>query len=159
MKPFYSIIRIAPSPSTGDTLSVGLLLCYEDKYILKFSEDKIRIAKALIGEQAESIDFIEKHLKKFVTSHNESRLRLQNSLFEGMNINTLLSPDYFSYLSNYSNGILQFSKPSFIEEKVITEEKFISLNRNFQCITLGQSFIEGRSYVLFHNSNIIGSIL
>lgn len=120
METFYSIIKIAPNPVSGDTISIGLLLQDTNKYWLHFSDERKHIAKRLLGKE-ETIDFIARQVEFRVEEAN--KLLSGNTLF---NLNNFLSSREVSHLSTYFNGILRFSEPAFLNDTV-TEEKFIKL--------------------------------
>ena len=127
MQTFYSIIKLAPNSSAGDSISVGLLLCHKDKYFLLFSHNKINIVKKLIDDNADVIDFIVKQLSQHIEKLNTESVKSKSELFP---LKTLLNSEYFSYLNTYCNGVLQFSAPAFINDE-ITEHKFLSLFKLF----------------------------
>ena len=120
MEAFYTIIKIAPNPVSGDNISIGLLLQDANKFWLHFSDEKKLIAKRLLGRE-DTIDFITRQIELRVEEANNSFS--ENTLFH---IKNFLSSDEVSRLSTYFNGILRFSEPSFLND-TITEEKFIKL--------------------------------
>ena len=48
METFYTIIKIAPNPISGDNLSIGLLLRNSERFWLHFSDEKKAVAKRLL---------------------------------------------------------------------------------------------------------------
>jgi len=123
MQTFYTIIKIAPNTMTDDCLSIGLLVCDGSKYWLQFSEDRKNASKRLMDENASAVDFIVKQISLHIQKLNKEIIKSNTELFP---LNSLLNSEYFSYLNNYSNGLLRFSKPSFLND-VINEEKFLKL--------------------------------
>ena len=123
MQTFYTIIKIAPNTMTDDCLSIGLLVCDGSKYWLQFSEDRKNASKRLMDENADAVDFIVKQISLHIQKLNKEIIKSNTELFP---LNSLLNSEYFSYLNNYSNGLLRFSKPSFLND-VINEEKFLKL--------------------------------
>jgi hypothetical protein len=123
MQTFYTIIKIAPNTMTDDCLSIGLLVCDGSKYWLQFSEERKNSSKRLMDENADAVDFIVKQITLQIQKLNKEIIKSNSELFP---LNSLLNSDYFSYLNNYSNGLLRFSKPSFLND-VINEEKFLKL--------------------------------
>lgn len=121
MDTFYTIIKIAPNPVSGDNLSIGLLLRDHNKFWLHFSDEKRSVAKKLLGDKEDSIDFIIRQIEQKVEEINT--YYAQNSLFD---IKSFLTSDGVSHLSTYFNGILRFSEPSFLND-TITDEKFAKL--------------------------------
>jgi len=118
---FYTIIKIAPNPVSGDNLSIGLLLRDGNKFWLHFSDEKKSVAKRLLGSKEDAIDFIVKQIEQKVEEAN--KYNSQNSLFD---IKDFLTSDGVSHLNVYFNGILRFSEPSFLND-TITDDKFIKL--------------------------------
>lgn len=112
MKTFYTIIKLSPNTLTGDSLSIGLLVCRGNKYWLKISDHKKNIAKKLLGEKEKSIDFVIKQLAIYLKQLNEETQK--TSLFK---LQSFITEDYINYLNIYSNGILQFSKASEIVDE------------------------------------------
>ena len=123
MQTFYTIIKIAPNTMTDDCLSIGLLVCDGSKYWLQFSEERKNTSKRLMDENADAVDFIVKQISLHIQKLNKEIIKSNTELFP---LNSLLNSEYFSYLNNYSNGLLRFSKPSFLND-VINEEKFLKL--------------------------------
>lgn len=108
---------------TDDCLSIGLLVCDGSKYWLQFSEERKNASKRLMDENADAVDFIVKQISLHIQKLNKEIIKSNTELFP---LNSLLNSEYFSYLNNYSNGLLRFSKPSFLND-VINEEKFLKL--------------------------------
>lgn len=123
MQTFYTIIKIASNSMTNDCLSIGLLVCDGNKYWLQFSDDKKNAAKRLMDENVESVDFVVKQITLYIEKVNKQISNTKKELFP---LNTLLTSDYFNYLSKYANGLLRFSKPSFLNDN-ISSEKFNKL--------------------------------
>ena len=123
MKTFYTIIKIAPNTLAGDTLSIGLLLYNGDKFWLQFSEERKSVAKKLLDNKADIVDFVAKQLQNKIDEMNRSIANAYSSFFEADNI--LGVPD-FRHISNYSNGVVRFSEPAFLNDSV-TDEKFQKL--------------------------------
>lgn len=123
MQTFYSIIKLAPNTMTDDCLSIGLLVCDGSKYWLQFSEDRKNACKRLMDDNSESVDFIVRQITLHIQKLNKDIVKSKKELFP---IDSLLTSEYFTYLNNYSNGLLRFSKPSFLND-VINEDKFLKL--------------------------------
>ncbi|MDI9366158.1 MAG: hypothetical protein QM541_14470 [Flavobacterium sp.] len=125
MKPYYTIIKIAPNNLSGDTLSIGLLLHDGKKFILRFSYERKTLVKKILGANEAVIDFIVKQIEQKISEVNSEILSNSPLLF---NSNSFLKGEYFDYLSNYSNGILRFSNATFLNDD-IDEKKFDNLYR------------------------------
>jgi hypothetical protein len=123
MKTFYTIIKIAANTLAGDTLSIGLLLYNGDQFWLQFSDERKSVAKKLLDTNADIVDFAAKQLQNKVDEMNKSISEAYNSFFEA---NDILGIPEFKHISNYSNGVLRFSQPAFLNDTV-TDEKFQKL--------------------------------
>lgn len=123
MKTFYTIIKIAPNTLAGDALSIGLLLHNGDKYWLQFSEERKSVAKKLLDSKAEIVDFVVKQLKDKVAEMNNSLAAAAVSLFSAEGI---LNAEKLQHISNYSNGVVRFSEPAFLNDQ-INDGKFQQL--------------------------------
>lgn len=123
METFYTIIKIAHNAIAGDSLSIGLLLRDGNRFLLHFSPEKKSLAKQLLVGKSDIVDFAVKQIQQKVEEANETLKSEQNSLF---GITQLLTSERFNHLSTYANGIIRFTEPSFLNDK-ITDEKFIKL--------------------------------
>ena len=123
MKAFYSIIKIAPNPLAGDTLAIGLLLHDGEKIWLKYSDERKAVVKKLLNDKGDTIDFITKQIQQKVDELNKTSQPIMEIIFP---LETLLTSEQFTHISNYSNGILRFTEPSFLNDN-INEEKFLKL--------------------------------
>ncbi|MBK9567747.1 MAG: hypothetical protein IPO37_22060 [Saprospiraceae bacterium] len=123
MKSFYSMIKISPNEMSGDSLTIGLIMSTPTGIKLRFSKARKHIAKGFISVDGSVIDTIEREFQNTVKELNNSDLVKNSGLFDLPN---LLDAKYFSYLSNYSNGLLKFSTPNFIADDV-DDQKFNKL--------------------------------
>jgi hypothetical protein len=120
MKAFYTIIKIAPNSAVGDTVSIGLLLFQNNKFWLKFSEEKKQISKRLINNNPETVDFVTKKISQQIKKLNGQFIQSEKEFFQ---INNVIN---FNYLSAYCNGVLQFSNPLLLND-IINPQKFEKL--------------------------------
>ena len=121
MKTFYTILKLSPTTMAGDSLSIGLLVCSGNEYWLKISETKKNIVKKLVNNKTKSVDFVLKQLENYLkqlkaTSQHEQLFPLER----------FITADYIDYLNIYSNGLLQFSKASVLDDN-FDHEKFLKL--------------------------------
>lgn len=123
MKAYYSIIKISPNSSAGDSLAIGLLLHSKKKFYLQFSENKKRAIKGLISENPEMIGFASNQIEQKIKELNSFLHQSENELLD---IPHFIDSGYFKYLNSYSNGLLQFASPIIIDDD-IDEEKFKKL--------------------------------
>lgn len=120
METYYTIIKVVANPVVGDSISIGLLVNQGKNYMLKFSDDKKSLAKRLMGEHSSIVEFISKQVSSHITDLNKKRN------LEIFPLTTFINSDYIGYLNSYSNGVLQFSEPNYIDD-VITPAKFNKL--------------------------------
>ncbi len=124
MKSFYSILKLSPNIATEDSVAIGMLLFDGEKFRCYFSDKKKRLANKLLDDKNVNLNFIVNQVIEKCNSINLDKEELK--LF--YNFDKLSDISYFNYLSNYSNGLLQFSKPKGIIEEIndISFEKFIN---------------------------------
>lgn len=147
MKKFYTIIQLAPNKAAGDTVAIGMLLFDGSKLKYYISEKKKSIALKLLNDKSIDIDFFIKQItnKCDVINNDIDERNLFNKY------DKISDVSYINYLSNYSNGLLKFSKPSiffdevddfkfnnlinlFFNENVIKTEILIHNDVNFEAI-------------------------
>jgi hypothetical protein len=124
METYYSIIKIAPNPSAGDSLAIGLLLRDRNGFRIHFSDNRKKAVKHLLYQNSEVVEFIAKQIEQRVKELNAELHEHRGEMFS---IASLIKSQYFTYLNKYSNGILQFSMPGLINDNDITETKFFKL--------------------------------
>ena len=124
MKSFYSILKLSPNLATEDSVAIGVLLFDGEKFRHFFSNKKKRIANNLLDDKNVNINFIINQIIEKCNSVNSDNNELK--LF--YKFNKLSEISYFEYLSNYSNGLIQFSKPKQLYEEIddISFEKLIN---------------------------------
>jgi hypothetical protein len=115
MNSFYNILKIARDTSSNDSVSIGLLAFSNDKYYLQFSNKKMRIAKSLISDNSDIIDFFQNQMTSRIESLNTAIKSDGSKLFPEKNI---YSASYFNYLNRYSNNLVQFSKPYSLSKEL-----------------------------------------
>lgn len=123
MKSFYTIIKIATLPASGEVIAVGLLAKHFEGFFLQFSDYKLQIAKLLMEKDKQMVGLVKEQISEKVKQLNEE-IALNKSLKEESEV--LLKKSYFKYLHQYSNGLLQFSEP-FELSICLTTEKFEQL--------------------------------
>lgn len=124
MKSFYSLIKIAPNSLSDDNLTIGIIAStIEGNFKVKFSKNKISISKNIISAEVNVIDFFVNEIAKKVMELNKIHSNRSSELFGNEHS---LNIAYFDYLTNYSNGILRFSSPQIIHDR-ITDTNFNKL--------------------------------
>jgi hypothetical protein len=114
MKNFYSILKLSPNIATGDSVAIGLLLFDGVKFRYYFSDKKKRVANSLLDDKNIHINFIINQIIEKCNSINLDKEELK--IF--YKFDKLTDIAYFDYLSNYANGLLQFSKPNVLYDSV-----------------------------------------
>ena len=114
MKKFYTIIKLAPNKAAGDTVAIGMLLFDGSKLKYYISDKKKNIALKLLNDKNIDIDFFLKQItnKCDVINNDIDESNLFNKY------DKISDVSYINYLSNYSNGLLQFSKPNIFFDEV-----------------------------------------
>ena len=108
MKSFYSILKLSPNIATEDSIAIGLLLFDGKIFRSYFSSEKKRLANKLLDDKNFNLNFIINQIIEKCNELNNDKVDLQ--LF--YKSEQYFDISYFEYLSNYSNGIIQFSKPN-----------------------------------------------
>lgn len=130
MKTFYSIIKIVSNIASSDSISVGLVVVEGDNIIISFSDFKKKIAKKILTPEI-NIDFITKQIELKIEELNSEKDSLNETFFSNKEIvGDRINYNYFEYLSIYSQGIVQFTKPTILKDK-LSNEKFEKLFKLF----------------------------
>lgn len=118
MKNFYSILKLSPNIATEDSIAIGLLLFDGRNFKTYFSSSKKRLANKLLDDKNLNLEFIIEQIIKKCDELNkdkeDSQLFHKSERFHDIS--------YFDYLSKYSNGIIQLSKPNVLYNKVDENE-------------------------------------
>jgi hypothetical protein len=123
MKTFYSILYCPIRPVVDERLSIALLLRTGDKVFFRYSHDKLKVIKELLPDYAYNLlKSSLRNIEEYFGIKN-SDINLGQMIIEGVEIHPerFLKPEYFEYLSNYSNNLLHFSKPKSIDLNVTNE--------------------------------------
>ncbi len=107
MKFHYTILKISPNTASGDAISIGILAFDKKEAKVVFSESRKNLVKRLVS--SDLVDFLCKQIILKVNEINKICDAKKGSFFPEMHA---IDSSYIDYLSNYSNGIFQFSKPN-----------------------------------------------
>jgi len=118
MKFYYTILKISPNTSSGDSISIGVLAFKETKAMISFSESRKLLAKKIVN--SDLVDFFCKQMISKVDELNKAHQSQLGSLFKN---DFVFDDSYIDYLSNYSNGLLQLSKSNLFL-KALNENTF-----------------------------------
>ncbi|MDP3358311.1 MAG: hypothetical protein Q8S41_03080 [Lutibacter sp.] len=114
MKSFYSILKLSPNIATEDSVAIGMLLFDGEQFRCFFSDKKKRLVNSLLDEKNVNLNFIISQIMEKCNEINNDKNELQFFY----KYEKLTDLNYFNYLSNYSNGLIQFSKPNMLYEKL-----------------------------------------
>lgn len=113
MLPFYSILKFSPNSRIDDCLGVGLIVFDGSQLHFLHSANKLSIVKKLTQSDPKLFDFTIKEVENKIARLNSDQQQLSKSLF---NQPSIITQEYFAYLSLYSHGLLQFSAPHTIAD-------------------------------------------
>lgn len=120
MKTIYSILYVTLNTALNEKVSIGLLMFDGEYDMFSYSTDKLFALKGII--EPERYSLIKGYLKSL-----ENDINLKDNteiLFESKTLkNRWVSEGYISYLSRYSNNLIQFSEPKAIDI-IYTPENF-----------------------------------
>jgi|WetSurMetagenome_2_1015567.scaffolds.fasta_scaffold33235_2 hypothetical protein len=118
MKAFYSLIKVSPNPSAGDSLTIGIVMADQLGVFFRVSENKIKTAHTFLTDNSALVDFIIKQIANKANEANKLIAENKTLLFEN---NHLFNSEYFGYLSRYSNNLIQFTEPIALFDTVTPE--------------------------------------
>ena len=134
MQTYYTVLYIPVNTSLEERLSIGLIMSDGENHYFKYSQSKLQIIKALVSTKMHSM--LKAYFKNLDNETNQ-RINLNNEIFnksfndeKGKWINL----SYLTYLSKYSNNLIQYSEPKPIGIELNDEnfnklfEKFIYIN-------------------------------
>ena len=117
MESYYSILRFVNNSISNEAIAIGLVLLSDDQVFAKISQSKVDIAKKLNPKASTLLDFTLKQLRTFLDQEAKEQ---PGSIFK---FPKRLNSEFLKRLSDYNNGLLQFSPPSYIKEN-ITQRSF-----------------------------------
>lgn len=94
MKSFISPLYIQTNSLSSEKIVLGLIMIGQDKVLFDTSKAKIKLA--------------EKLLDKSVKTLLDSSIQMIHNKINEKSFNTIFNEEYFTYLSKYSNGLIQF---------------------------------------------------
>jgi len=111
MKTIYSILYITLNTTLNEKVGIGVLLSDSENNIFKYSLEKLLAVKGLI--ESERYNLIKSYLKSLEDNINNVN---DINLFGNKPVKSeWLTENYISYLSRYSNNLIQFSEPKYID--------------------------------------------
>jgi hypothetical protein len=114
MKTIYSILYVNLNTTLNERVSIGVVVSNGVKNYFKYSIDKLSAFKGLLS--SERYGLIKNYLKSIEKQIGDSSVNVSNQLFEKKEFkNNWVNESYLTYLSKYSNNIVQFSLPKSID--------------------------------------------
>jgi len=110
MKTFFTILYIPINTTFDEKVSIGLIMSDNDSHYFKYSSTKLSVIKGLLNNQSHSI--LKDYLKSLDKEINQKENLNDSIIYEN---NNWVNESYISYLSKYSNNLIQFSKPTDIK--------------------------------------------
>ncbi len=113
MKTIYSILYITLNAALNEKVSIGMVMSNGQEHFYNFSNEKLSVFKNLMD--SERFNLIKKYLLSIEKELNFDNT-INNRLFSNKDLKSnWVSESYISYLSKYSNNIVQFSQPKSID--------------------------------------------
>ena len=114
MKTLFSILYVPISATLDEKVSIGLVMSFDDIQFFKYSQTKLSAIKGLLDNESHNI------LKSYLKSLEKEINVVADPEKELFSIDIQskakwVSNSYISYLSRYSNNLLLFSEPKFID--------------------------------------------
>lgn len=110
MKTTYSILYVTLNATLNERISIGLLMTNGIEHYFKFSSEKLFAIKSMIDD--ERYNMVKAYLKSLEKEIGVGKNVLQEPNQSKTN---WITEGYLSYLSQYSNNIIQFSSPKTID--------------------------------------------
>jgi hypothetical protein len=110
MKTIYSILYVTLNTTLNERVSVGMLMSNGFEHNFKFSSEKLTAFKGILSNERFNI------VKNYLKSVEKEICFKPHQLFTEKELkNDWINEGYISYLSKYSNNIIQFSAPKTID--------------------------------------------
>ncbi len=146
MKTFLSIVSVKTNSFSNEKIVVGLLAVSANQVYFGFSKTKVKLLNKFSAEEkiTHFVESLLNQIKSTVSGTNEKLSKLQESLLGNKSI---FSVEYFKYLNNYNNGVLNFSEPIDVNYD-FSESDFSKYFKNF----VGEPYISSKkkSSLSFH---------
>lgn len=131
MKTFFSILYVPVNATLDERISIGLIISNGDQNYFRFSQSKLQIIKSLLT--SETFNMLKSYFKNLDVEINQTSKKAE--FFNNLNETNSqwINFSYLTYLSKYSNNLIQYSEPKPIGIELNIEnfnkvfEKFIYL--------------------------------
>lgn len=143
MKANYSIVRFISNPLSKENIAFGLIMESNNKLMFKFSEEKLDFIHKLSPDNTKLVQFSISKIKESLNAplNNDKVL---------IGIDGIFNLNYLERLAAYNNGIIQFDKPSSINQE-FSEEKFEMFFNKYISLNINKEIIIKNSESLFHS--------
>lgn len=116
MKTIYSILYVTLNTTLNERVSVGMLMSNGFEHYFKFSSEKLTAFKGILSNERFNI------VKNYLKSVEKEICFKPHQLFTEKELKKdWINEGYISYLSKYSNNIIQFSSPKTIDVDLNTD--------------------------------------
>ncbi len=141
MAGYYSILRFVNNPLSNESIALGLVVLADSAHtagqvradkpaqaLFRLSETKVEFAKKLNPASAKLLTFSLAQLHQFFKQD------LADQTYQLLTFPVRVQQDFVERLSSYNNGILQFTKPNYIDSEQLTDafsryfDRFIESN-------------------------------
>lgn len=108
MKTFLSIISVQTNSYSNEKLVIGLIAITQNKVFFAYEKAKLSLLKK-ITSQENIAQYVKNNLENVKNITDQLNVDFDNS--KQVKTSSLLSKEYFSYVHNYNNGLIQYSDP------------------------------------------------
>lgn len=138
MKTFLSILSVKTNSFSDEKIVIGLLAVSANHVHFGFSKSKVKLLNKFSKDEKISyfVTSLLSQIKSTVTGTNDKLSKFQESLIGNKSI---FSEEYFKYLNNYNNGLLNFSEPIDVNYD-FSESDFSKYFKNF----VGEAYISSK---------------
>lgn len=112
MDSYYSILKFVNNSISGENISLGLISISGDQVFFKYSKNKLLIANKLNSDAKKLLSFNLNKIEEFISYDLKDQSDKLIQFDKSINLN------FLNRLSNYNNGLIQFTKPSFIKTSI-----------------------------------------
>lgn len=114
MKTLFSILYVPINAALDEKVSIGLLMFNEEQHFFKYSATKLLAIKGLLDSESNTI--LKTYLRTLEKELNNNAQSVEDlfGLDKTLKANWVNS-SYISYLSKYSNNLVQFSEAKMID--------------------------------------------
>ena len=117
MKTFYSILSAVINPTSGEKISLGLLLSDGNTSFFDFSGSRLSLIGSLIDKERKK--FISQYLKSIDNVIKRIDINQEQvTIFADSGKNVIINEPYIEYLSTYSQNVISFSRPVAIDVNI-----------------------------------------